>query len=176
MNTPRNWKKELRSFLSKSAGTEIEFSKKLRNRRYGLLYPGKKRKPKLNLAVLVDSSGSMYNELLSQIFSEIKKINESFPMDITVIQCDTEVNSIEKYDPKKKITVNGRGGTSFAPAFKAAEELSPDAVIYFTDGDNFDKDEVKKPRYPVLWALPKECMDTLKYNWGKRVPIEINKK
>lgn len=174
--SPRDWKKELRTFVASSVSNDREPSRKVRNRRYGILYSGYKKQTKLKLAVILDSSGSMYLDLVNQCFAEINQINKTVAMDITLIQCDTEVRSVETYDPKKKLEVIGRGGTAFAPALKAAADLKPDAILYFTDGENYDVEEVKKPRMPIMWVLPEGYENGLRYTWGRKVTIAIKKK
>ena len=49
--------------------------------------------------------------------NEIHHIYKS-GVDITIIQCDTNINSIESYKGKNEIAVKGRGGTSFDPVLE----------------------------------------------------------
>ena len=55
-------------------------------------------------------------------------------------------------DKEVKYDVRGRGGTSFDPALKFAQELlpRPDAVFYFTDGGA--PAPQKENRVPCLFA------------------------
>ncbi len=172
---PRDWKRELRSFIATSISNDRESSRKVRNRRYGIMYSGYRKLSKLKLVCILDSSGSMFIELINQCFAEINQINKTVAMEITLIQADTEVRSCETYDPKRALEVVGRGGTAFAPALKAASELKPDAILYFTDGENYDTDEVSKPRSPLMWVLPEGAENSVRYDWGRRVTIAIKK-
>lgn len=149
-NSKKNWKNELQRFVSKQNETLLEQSRKVRNRRYGILYPGHKKVSKLTLAIAVDTSGSVSDEALSQFFTEIKKIHAN-GVNLKIIECDSGVMPSYDYDPKKPIKVHGRGGTEFGPAFDEANKLDIDGLIYFTDGDAFDTPQ--KPKYPVLWAI-----------------------
>lgn len=168
----KNWKAELQRFVSKSSEVIAESSRKIRNRRYGIVYPGTKYDPKLNLVVAIDSSGSIDEETLSQFMAEIDKIHKTGAV-VTIIECDAKVQQVQPYDPRKKIEIKGRGGTDFSPAFQEAEKMSPDALIYFTDGEDYGQ-TCKKPPFPVLWALMPKC--DVRYDWGRKLHIEINKK
>ncbi len=173
---PKDWKRDLRNFIASSISSEVEASRSIRNRRYGLMYAGYRKLSKLNLVAILDSSGSMYMDLVNQCFAELNQIQKTMPMVITLIQCDAEVRSIEHYDPKKPMEVIGRGGTAFNPAFEAAKKLKPDAIMYFTDGENYDVDGVEKPKTSVMWVLPEGTEKNLRYTWGRKVSISIKKK
>lgn len=168
----KNWKAELQRFVSRATEVITDSSRKIRNRRYGVLYPGTKYDPKLNLVVVIDSSGSIDDVVLAQFISEIDRIHKTGAV-VTIIECDAAVQQVYPYDPRKKIEARGRGGTDFAPALKKAEEMNPDALVYFTDGEDYGN-AVKQPKYPVLWALLPGC--SVRYKWGHKINLETNKK
>lgn len=145
-----NWKQQLRQFVAQTLETKLESTRKKRNRRYGIMYPGHKIEESLNLALAVDTSGSVSDEALQQFLAEINNIHKQ-GVNITIIECDSVVHNVYEYDPKKFKSFTGRGGTAYQPAFDKAKELKVDGVIFFGDGDCFD--EPTKPKYPVLWAL-----------------------
>lgn len=145
------WKQVLRMFFASVSANKKEKTRKRRNRRYGIAYPGKKKEPETKLAIAVDTSGSVSDEELNLFFSEIRSL-ASLVDEVYIIQCDAEVTDCILYKGKTP-TVKGRGGTNFGPSFKKAEELGVDGLIYFTDGGCFDT--FSKPKYPVLWALTK---------------------
>lgn len=168
----KNWKAELQRFVSRASEVEADSSRKIRNRRYGIVYPGTKYEPLLNLVVVIDSSGSIDTDTLNQFMAEIDRIHKTGAT-VTIMECDAQVHQVSKYDPKKKVEIKGRGGTDFSPAFKEAEKLNPDALVYFTDGEDYGE-TCKRPSYPVLWALMPKC--GVRYDWGHKIHIEINKK
>lgn len=169
----KDWRQELQRFVARTSEIIIESSRKRRNRRYGILFPGTKVFPKLHLAVAVDTSGSVRDEELEQFMCEIDKIVKQGAK-VTVIECDANVNDIYEFDPRKPVDVKGRGGTRFIPAFDAAKKLEIDGLIYLTDGDNFEGDKLKKPNFPVLWALLPKCK--VRYNWGSKTTVTVNNK
>lgn len=172
--TPKNWKSDLQQFVARASKFEKLYTRKRRNRRYGLMYPGSKKDYKLNIVVVIDTSGSTFsNDIMGQFSAEIHKIHNS-GVNVTIIECDTEVKRVYQYDGKMNISFEGGGGTAFQPAFNKAEKIKPDGLIYLTDGYNFDSNAMVKPKFPVLWALLKDCKKPVE--WGSETLVEIKQK
>lgn len=147
-----NWREQLRRFVASTITTSIESSKKKRNRRYGVMFPGSVKVEDLHIGVAIDTSGSISNEQLIQFMSEIERISKYAT--ITVVEADSEIKNSYIYDSKKKYKVKGRGGTAYKPAFDFFSKMKHiDGVIYFGDMDCFDTEVLQKPKYPVLWAI-----------------------
>lgn len=169
---PKDWKADLRRFVAKQIETILESSRKKRNRRYGISHPGVVKWEKLTLGVAIDTSGSVSDEALSQFMAEIAQIHKY--ANVIVVEADSEIKNRYEFDPKKKYSISGRGGTAYTPAldhFTNKETI--DGLIYFGDMDCFDE-IVKKPKYPVLWAIVGNQNPPV--SWGSRTKIEINKK
>lgn len=145
-----NWKHILKRFISKAIKNKIDSSRKRRNKRYGIIHPGHIKHPELTLGIAIDTSGSVADRYLQQFFSEIKKIHSIGGIDITCVEADCSVQQVFEYNPKKKITVKGRGGTAFQPAITALEKANVDAIIYLSDGESNEDLKIKKP---ILWGL-----------------------
>lgn len=145
------------SIVRKWVGTRVrsgaKFSLKRPNRRYGEFQKGKIPVRKLNVAFVIDTSGSVQDEELQEFIVEMKAIMSSYKSKVTVIECDYNVQKVYQLTPHMKIDTKfkGRGGTSFKPPFEYIEEnkLPIDLLIYFTDLEG-DFPE-KPPKYPVLW-------------------------
>lgn len=169
-----NWKRELRQFVLKKVRNEKTITRKKRNRRYGAMFPGKKRKPKFDLAFVMDTSASVSDEYLSQMFAEAKKLhNEGYHL--TLIEASMEVCREYEFDPKKPLVAHGRGGTAYNPGLKRAEELGVDAIIYLGDGGCIESEnELYKPKIPVMWCMTEG--DRPPANWGKYVEMKLNRK
>lgn len=149
-----NWKAQMRRFVARSMETIVEASKKKRNRRYGIMFPGEVKLETLNIGVAIDTSGSVSDEALKQFLAEVHNISKYAR--VFMVQADTEVKSAHLYDPKKKYKIAGRGGTAYQPVFdyfNDGHDEKIDGLIYFGDMDCFDKEEIKKPKYPVLWGI-----------------------
>jgi len=102
----------------------------------------------------MDTSGSISLEMLRLFISEINAIARSYQSDITLIQCDAEIQKIERVRRLKPHThaIIGRGGTDFRPVFEVVnrERLSPNVLIYLTD--LYGTFPSREPGYPVLWV------------------------
>lgn len=173
---PKDWRSDIQRFSARCSELLIERSRKKRNRRYGILHPGVKVYPKLNLALALDISGSVCDESLGQFHAEMVRLH-NMGIEITVIQCDCKVHHVEKFDPKKPFKVYGRGGTAFKPVFDRIEKdkMEIDGLIYFTDGA-CGNESLKKPRYPVLWALTAPFQLDGSVTFGSKTKVEIRKK
>ncbi len=124
-HVPKDWRQDVQRFVARTAEIVIETTRKKRNRRYGIIFPGYKIHPKLHIGIGLDTSGSVGDEELAQFHSEICRLH-NMGIDLTIIECDTQVNQVYKFDPKKEFKVIGRGGTAFKPVFDKAAELEID--------------------------------------------------
>ena len=145
-----DWKGYLRRFTGTS--TKI-FTKKIRrkeNHRYED-NPGLKIKMKQHMLLAIDTSGSVSNAELTEFMNEIHHIHKA-GVDITIVQCDTSIRSIEPYKGKNDLKVHGRGGTEFDPVldYYNANLKKYTSLVYFTDGECYTS---VKPRNRVLWVL-----------------------
>lgn len=164
-----DWKRELRSFPDYAEIAYYEDSRRIRNRRYGLQYPGQKKIRKVKLAVGFDVSGSIDDELAKQIAGEIKHIADA-GSELDVIFFDHAVQEIRPWSEDfLKNGVPGGGGTLFQPPLTcAADELDCDGVIMITDGMNADT--ISDPGIPVIWAILPGFQ--FKCDFGKVIHVE----
>jgi predicted metal-dependent peptidase len=167
---PKDWRQDLQRFVSRASEILIDSSRKVRNRRYGILFPGYKIFPKLHLAVAVDTSGSISDDELTQFFAEIDRIQKN-EVKLTIIEADCTIQNVYEYNPKKAIKASGRGGTAYQPAIDKGTELDIDGMIYFGDMDA--SDSPKKPKYPVLWAIVREGKPPA--DWGYTTNVKVRK-
>jgi len=144
-----DWKSYLRRFMGNST---ISYTKKLR-RKYNKRYaanPGLKIKFKNHILVGVDTSGSVNTEELKEFMNELYHMYKTGHQ-ITVAQCDTNLNSVEEFNPKKDWDIRGRGGTSFQPVIDHYNEKGGyTALIYLTDGEAYAPENCPNN---TLWVL-----------------------
>ena len=145
-----DWKGYLRRFTGTS--TKI-FTKKIR-RKENYRYednPGLKIKMRQHMLLAIDTSGSVSNDELTEFMNEIHHIHKA-GVDITIVQCDTSIRSIEPYKGKNDLKVHGRGGTVFDPVldYYNANIGKYTSLVYFTDGECYTS---VKPKNRVLWVL-----------------------
>jgi predicted metal-dependent peptidase len=125
-----------------------------------------------HIAVAVDTSGSMSDEVLGEILGEIDKLRSVTNCRLTLIQCDAQVQKVEDFEATdetqfERYQFYGRGGTAFEPVFdwiaqKATQSFFQlDALIYLTDG--FGSFPPKPPAYPLLWIMTEHSMPNVPF-------------
>ena len=163
-----NWKAYIRRFTGIS--TKI-FTRKVRrkeNKRYSD-NPGLKIKMRQNMLVGIDTSGSVCDSELKEFINEIHHLYKA-GVNVTIVQCDTKIQSIKNYDGKFELEVSGRGGTYFEPVLELFNEKKEfTSLIYFTDGEAWTD---VKPRKPVLWVLS-ERSDFNNDLPGRQIRLEL---
>lgn len=142
----------------------------------GLLLPSVGTPVPSRLVFAVDTSGSMTDGELSQIYTEIRAFRETFPTPLVVVQCDDDIQSVKEYEAFEDfedptlVDVYGRGGTDFRPIFKWIDENesgSPSILIHATDGYGIFP---KICSVPVLWLLTRNHASNLP-DWGEQFVI-----
>ena len=128
-----NWRNYFRRVVGDSISSDLQLtrmrpSKRLPDARGTRL----KRKP--NICVVIDTSGSINMNNFSDFMSEINHIYKT-GVEITIVECDTKITKICKFDKKSKFEFVGRGGTDVTDAisyYKEHKEFS--SCVIFTDG------------------------------------------
>lgn len=149
------WKVILRRFIQSFAKDDYTFTRP--NRRFfpKHILPGLKSEKLIDLAIAVDTSGSVTDEEFKRFVSEVSGILKMMqPDEITLVQFDTEIKSV---DPIKNLRelgqVNfvGRGGTKIGPVLDWAKENKPQLLLVFSDGEfHWPGDKLKSP---TLWMI-----------------------
>ncbi len=127
----------------------------------GLVLPSVGTPSPGRLVFAVDTSGSMSDAEIAQIYGEIRAFRETFPCRLAVLQADARVHSAVEYDEMDgsevppRVQVIGRGGTDFRPVFEWLEEQGPAAdashspLVFATDG--YGTFPSTPPACPVIW-------------------------
>lgn len=152
-----DWAAQLREYLTDKKRAEDDWSRP--NRRFahrGLILPSIREEPTGELVVVVDTSGSITDKVLSAFETEIRTIaTEVKPNKITVIYCDAGINKVQTFeqDDEVRLKMCGGGGTDFRPPFNYVRnnDITPHAFVYLTDGYGPFPDQ--KPDYPVVWCM-----------------------
>lgn len=156
LNPRLNWREILERFVAEI--TRNDYNWKRPSPRYlhqGVYLPLLESLDVGKIVLIVDTSGSIDEHLLSEFGAEIKAASSRFKFPVTVLYVDTEVHEPQELESGTDIDPVGGGGTDFVPGFEYIEkEMNDDirAVIYFTDGWCSSFPETP-PDYPVLWAV-----------------------
>jgi predicted metal-dependent peptidase len=124
----------------------------------------------------IDTSASMSDQDLAEIFAEVRVYRETYPCRLTVIQCDAAIQSIKTYEEMdgeevpSNVQLIGRGGTDFQPVFNWIDEHAAGAyLIYATDGyGSFPSTEQTGG---VIWLLSKHHSQVSNFPFGICVKI-----
>lgn len=130
-----DWKKVLRYFIKTSQRAEKRSTVRRINRRYAYIHPGKKVTRLARVAVSIDQSGSVSDDLLCQFFGELNGLANIATF--TVIPFDHEIAEDKIYEWKKgQVKKPERvlcGGTCFDAPTKYVNEHGFDGHIILTD-------------------------------------------
>jgi len=145
-----DWRGYIRRFTGVSSKVYTKKIRRKENRRFSD-NPGMKVKMRQHMLLAIDTSGSVSNDELVEFMSEIHHIYKA-GVDITIVQCDTQIRSIEAYKGKNELKVHCRGGTYFDPVLEYYNEHQRQftSLVYFTDGEC---DASVKPKGNVLWVI-----------------------
>ena len=114
----------------------------------------------VKIVVAMDTSGSMSDEDLQCVMVEIFDIIGTRKCEVTIIECDAEIQRIYKVCSVKDVSfdIQGRGGTSFVPVIEYvnSHRYFRDAIlIYFTDGMG-DRSIPRPLTLRTMWVLQDE--------------------
>lgn len=175
-----DWKEVLRRFMTDVNKSDYSFARP--NRRMisqGYYLPTRHGMDSMrNIAVVIDTSGSMGDEELKQMFGEVcGAVEDSCPGKVTVVYCDAAVNHVDKFedtptadDVRHSAKRVGGGGTDLTRALDWIDEHvdDPACCIVMTDGYTpFGEDR----NYPTLWTIS----TNVQAPWGETVHVELDK-
>lgn len=148
-----DWKGYIRRFVGKSTKTYTKKSRRKYNKRIPD-NPGLKIKQQKHILAAIDTSGSVSTGELKEFLNELYHLKKT-GSEITIIQCDTAISYIGKFDPRRDFTIHGRGGTDFNPVIDYyVENLSKySCLMYFTDGE---APAPSNPQGHILWVLSEQ--------------------
>ena len=178
----KDWKKELRLIVGQCISADDKDSRYTnKNILYSQNRLARTDKDKFDtlsyMMVVIDTSGSMSDELLRKCMSEAYHVAlQKKPMNIYIVQCDTKIQDVQRYTSPQELKrailnarAKGRGGTDF----KAVWELFAkdprfsrgrcELVMLFTDGY---LDQIKRDiRHMgnLLWCIFDNPSFTLQY-------------
>ena len=162
-----NWRELLRMQLESTIKSDYSW---MRVSRKGwdmdAVMPGMRTTDMIDIAVAIDTSGSIGSDQCKDFLSEIQGIMESFDSyRIHVFTFDTDTYNPQQYNSENlediiEYDIQGGGGTDFDAIFKYLKdaEIEPRKLVVFTDGYPFGS-----------WGDPNYC-DTVWVIHGDRNP------
>ena len=156
LNPKLPWKTILQRYVQALAKNDYSYRKP--NRRYFPKYhlPSLYSETLMDIAIAVDTSGSVSDADFKQVISEVNTIFRcNRPQKITFIQFDYQIkhiNVLHKPSDLMKVEFTGRGGTLITPVMEWAEKNKPQLLLVFSDGE-FSEMEYTVTSGNVLWLI-----------------------
>jgi predicted metal-dependent peptidase len=185
-----NWKILLKRYINESIPTDYTYMKRGKKSYATKCYLPDTVKDNIDIDILIDVSGSIGTDELTDFISEIIGIikKNSGNINIKLYTHQTDVDSeldfknanIEKI---KKIKIIGGGGTSFNNVIKKLNEKQikrkTKILLWLTDG--YGDIITEKRKYPIIWVLTKNGTDSIikksnKMNNDKIIRINQNER
>lgn len=138
LNPKLPWQRILQKYMHAMAKGDYTFRKP--NRRFFPRHhlPSLYSESLMDLAVAVDTSGSVSDAEFNRFISEIHGILKMMkPSKITLIQFDTGIKSIHEVrsvQELSRVEFTGRGGTRIEPVLEWAAAMKPQLMLVFSDG------------------------------------------
>jgi predicted metal-dependent peptidase len=162
------WEQVLRTQLARSLSPMPDISWSRPSRSYianqGRVGPNRRMpwepgsngtRPVPRLALIVDVSGSIADDLMQRFAREIEAITRRLEAGMLLIIGDDQVRRVERFAPGcsdlRGIEFAGGGGTDFTPLLEEADRYRPDIAVVLTDLEGPARFQ---PRWPVIWAVP----------------------
>ena len=174
-----DWKKETRSLMRNA----IEMARGIGDYSYskfrrrapvtGVMLPASVQH-KLKIAVVIDTSGSMSDNEISEALTEVNSILKNLPTSdgAYVICCDAAVHTAKKVFDANQVEVLGRGGTNLCIGLEFAMQKKPrpDVIVMITDG--FSPFPEESIGVPVIACITSSGSPSAIPKWMKLVKIE----
>lgn len=168
LETKVDWRKVLRFFVKSSQRANRSSSIKRINRRYAYVHPGRKSNRVARVAVSVDQSGSVDDNMLAMFFAELNKLAQI--AEFTVIPFDTQVDESKVFVWKKGQTKLPervlQGGTCFDAPTDYVNNEGFDGHIVLTD---MCAPKPKSSKCQRMWMTTKEHAGRNYFSTNERV-------
>lgn len=180
LNSSVNWKSTLRRFLTEQSDDDHSLARP--DRRFvsdDIYLPGRFGEDAMGeMAVVMDTSGSVSNEELGQFFGEVAAVvTECSPEKLVVVYCDADVAHVDEFEQPSEAEFTqvtkryGGGGTTMPVGIQYVEDNYPNckACVVLTDGGTPWGNPAK---IPTLWAITEEGRVP---DWGEHVHVELDR-
>jgi len=130
-----DWKKVLRYFVKTSQKSSKSSTIKRINRRYPYVHPGRKTSRQANIAISIDQSGSVSDEMLASFFAELNKLADLATFTVIPFDCTVAEDKVYVWrkGEKRKWERVRYGGTDFDPPTDYVNSRGFDGHIVLTD-------------------------------------------
>ena len=163
-----DWRSVLRYFVKTSERSDRRSTPRKINRRFPKIHPGKRVRRHAKIAISIDQSGSVDDQMLALFFAELNKLSELATF--TIIPFDTRVDESLVYVWKKGQKRTWErvmcGGTDFDPPTRYVNEREFDGHIILTD---MMAPKPVSSRCQRMWMTTEEYADRPYFTTNERV-------
>jgi len=163
-----NWRKVLKFFVGQAQRSDRTNSIKRINRRFPYIHAGKKTNRVANIAVSIDQSGSVGDQMLAKFFAELNKLAEFATF--TVVPFDDKVFEDKVYVWKKGENKRKErvlcGGTNFDAPTDYVNKRKFDGHLVLTDGY---APKPKRSTCKRMWLIPDSCKNYLYFKTNEKI-------
>jgi len=169
LKTAVDWKKVLRYFVGRAQRSDRTNTIRKINKRFPYIHAGRKTNYSAHIAIAIDQSGSVDDDMLNQFFNELNKL--AALATFTVIPFDDRVFESKIYTWKKgekrKWERVLRGGTNFdAPTEYVNKHPEFDALLVLTD---LYAPVPKSCKVQRAWLTTQACKDHAGFNTNELI-------
>jgi len=165
------WRMLLARYLTALARDDYSYTRP--SRREGAFILPSLRSHQVELAVGLDTSGSIKPAEMGEFLAEVEALKGQLRARVTLLACDAALAAdgpwvFEPWEPFEcPDRFQGGGGTDFRPVFDwlLRQDRAPDALVYFTDADGAFPP--LDPSFPVIWLVKGRHP----VPWGQRVQL-----
>ena len=154
-----DWREELKVALDRYFRDDYTLLPPSKKLLYAGIYLPSSISQTFRLVIVVDSSGSVDEELLNEFLSEVNflmSLVQNYQIELLV--CDDKVHSHKTFysGDTLEVQLKGNGGTDFRAAFEFVQRELDDVklLLYFTDLEGIFPQT--RPEYEVKWVSPKD--------------------
>ena len=166
--TKVDWRKVLRYFVKTSQRADKTSTPRRLNKRFPRIHAGKRVRRQAKIAISIDQSGSVDDQMLSAFFSELNKLAEI--AEFTVIPFDTKVAEDKVYTWKKGASRTTErvltGGTCFDAPTRYVNKHKFDGHIVLTD---LCAPKPINSKCQRMWMTTKQYADSHYFDTKERV-------
>ncbi len=168
LKTRVDWKKVLRYFIKTSTRANKRSTVKRLNKRYAYIHSGSKVTRRARIAISIDQSGSVSDEMLAAFFSELNKLAKLATF--TVVPFDTRVDESLVYEWKQGQHQKAErvmcGGTCFNAPTEYVNKKGFDGHILLTD---LMAPKPKASKCQRMWMTTKYYADRPYFKTNERI-------
>jgi predicted metal-dependent peptidase len=171
VNGTVDWRAVLRQFIGQAQKAESVNTVKRINKRYPYIHAGKKALRHANIAISIDQSGSVSDELLGLFYGELDKLSKMATFTVIPFDCAVAPDNliyVWKKGQRHEVERVLSGGTNFDAPTEYVNKRNFDGHIVLTD---MQADKPKSSRCRRMWMTSIDNYECMPFKTDERVIV-----